>query len=254
MIVDDVSVGDEIALTPSKHVVHALANDLEATIRAGVRASIEGDAPGGGLVGAVLAGTQPGGPARLLRSVLCATELDLASAFDTAPFELFVDPSAAAIAGLQRPPVASPDLLPSDVPVRAEVDRRVETALQKARGLEPGVVLAARLVDDEEDAFSAARCGLLDGTVARMDAGATPNDALAGALRERLAGEEAPRAAYARRLLEAAGDAGPERSAYIDDLRARFAAKAAALATEEGHAELRARVASRLALATEVTR
>jgi hypothetical protein len=136
----------------------------------------------------------------LFRSVFCETTLNFASSSDRVPLELFADPDIVLPKALVDPMeavykkedsilasgeeekieafevdrkaadlvieaprvVAEEPEFPLAIPVRAEQDRAVERALISRGYLTNEMALAIRLLDDEHDVFSKARCGVLD--------------------------------------------------------------------------------------------
>lgn len=152
------------------------------------------------------------------RSLFCATTVQ----FATSPLALWVDPGAVAGSGIVAPK-SDLDL----VPVRADYDLRVE-AEAIARGvLRAETVMALRLVDDENDAFSSARCALLPASFSEASVRAVLDRAFAD--------RTDPAAMYAKALLSGAG-VSEARAVYLEAVRARIAAAGTTL---------EARVASR---------
>jgi hypothetical protein len=135
---------------------------MEKTVVAGMRVWNEGTTanPKLGFVQATIDGDQPGGLEKLLASVFCETELQYASSFGTVPLELFVDPGAVAGGNFQPPASYATDTFPILMPVRSDMDKRIETSLIKKRILSQKTAIAIRLLDDRNDIFSAARCDL----------------------------------------------------------------------------------------------
>jgi hypothetical protein len=235
----------------TEHTRASLANDLEKITRAAIATWVEGlpESPGSGLGPQTLSGAQPGGVPALLKSVFCQTEVNFASAFDTVPFQLFVDEQAAAIASLERPLSLVSTKFPVLLPVRSETDKRIEVFLQKKRILLPDTVLAARLVDDQNDVFSSKRCDLHAKVVAAMTGGATPNDAARTVIGSTLATRNpSAREKYIAVLLDpaTADDVRAKaEAAYVADITARYQADTAKLETPDGFAELDQRLAAR---------
>lgn len=125
----------------------SFANALEGVLRNGIRAF-------------VTSGLAPRTPlSQQLRSVFCETELQFASTFETVPMQIVVDPAAAAGSGLTRP-LAS-DTFPQLLPIRSELDLKIEDYLVATGVLSENTIRAIRLVDDENDIFSDKRCALL---------------------------------------------------------------------------------------------
>lgn len=234
----------------SEHGRSSLANDLEKITRAAIATWVEGlpEKPGSGLGPQVLSGEQPGGVTGLLKSVLCETELNFASASDTVPFQMFVDDAVADFVGLQRPLTSVfASTFPLLLPTRAETDKRIEVFLQKKRILRPDTVLAARLVDDEHDIFSTKRCGLHPIVATAIAAGATPEAAVVDAIKGTLSAKsQSPRERLIAALLDpntSDEDRDAATAAYTKDITARFTAETAKLESAEGLAELDARLA-----------
>lgn len=125
----------------------ALANDLEPVMRAAIRAHVSG-------------GWAKKQDARsLFASVFCQTELNYATRTDSLPMEAFVDPVLAS-GDLVAPDAFGDVPVPFQMPIRSEHDRAVEGWLVDRGFLSPEIALAIRLVDDENDVFSDARCAL----------------------------------------------------------------------------------------------
>lgn len=149
----------------------SLAGDLEQTLRAAHCKYVGGDGckhgssaaamtPTKGFGHQILSGQLPGGPARLLKSVLCETELNYVSASESFPMELFFEPDATAAASPPRIATNGDTRFPFMLPVRSEVDKDIEIFLIGRRMLAPSISKAVRLVDDENDIFSKDRCAL----------------------------------------------------------------------------------------------
>lgn len=214
--------GETAALTKG-----GLANDLEPIVRNGNRALARA-------IGArTLAGLEPGGVSRLLRSVFCETEVQWASASSTMPLSLFVDPGAAAGAELVAPP--STDGFPALLPVRSDIDQRIEEWLVEKGILELETVRVVRLLDDRNDVFSPSRCGVLEGLTVPADG---VDAFLRAALGPAIARLPEPAARYARALF-GDGDLAAARAAYFASVRARIDAE------RDDRTALEARVAAR---------
>ena len=252
-----------------KHNRSSFANDLEQIMRAAVRVWIEGDlqmtAKGVsnkvGFGQMTLEGSMPGGLPLLLKSVFCETELNYASAADTYPNELFVDPDSAA--GTELVPAdASTALRVFQMPVRAEHDRDMEVFLQKRGYLTPRTVRALRLVDDENDIFSAPRCAMYAEVIKTAlptkpaDTDVRVRDLLAAKLKAKAFGTLQPaRAAYLTALVDAKqteSQADERMPAYLDELQARFATAKAKLATSAGKLALTKAISTRKASANKM--
>jgi hypothetical protein len=239
-----------------EHRRSSLANQLEQVMRASLAMWIEGvpGRPASGLGPQTLAGAQPGGVHGLLRSVFCETTVNYASVFDTVPIGLFVDESAANLAGLE-PSIAPTGLGWTLLPVRAEVDLRIERYLQKAKVLRPDTVLAVRLLDDTHDVFSPKRCALHSALKARL----TPDSSVDAAVRTTVlealssnAGITTAQRDFIRALVDldvGSDDRDTAESAYIADLGTRFADETAKLETAEGRREIQRRWLDRQASA-----
>ncbi|MBK8942092.1 MAG: hypothetical protein IPM79_31930 [Polyangiaceae bacterium] len=241
------SIVEEAVSIDGAHSRLSLANDLEKTMMAAIRVWNEGQAsvPGSGFVQATIDGDQPGGVAGLLDSLFCQTELQYASSFGTVPLELFVDPGAVAGGQLQPPSSYSTDVFPILMPVRADMDERIETALIKKKVVSQRTTIAIRLIDDRNDVFSSVRCNLLSAATSGMPSDATKVDAH---LRTFLRGQvdalyqEGPRREYARALLDdAVTDMKPYRLAYLNVATIALARDVEKLQSLEGRAELKAR-------------
>lgn len=125
----------------------SFANALEGVMRNGIRSFV--------VNGLAVSNSLP----QHLRSVFCETELQFVSAFDTVPLQLVVDPAAAAGSGITRP--IAGDTFPQHLPIRSEIDVRIEDYLVATGVLTAHTVQAIRLVDDQNDIFSEKRCALL---------------------------------------------------------------------------------------------
>jgi hypothetical protein len=127
----------------------ALANDLEPVMRAAIRSYVRGWADG------VKKGA--GGVAQLFDSTFCETELNYASSTDAVPMEVYLDPELAW--GDLIPPQAFDSVFsPFQFPIRSEFDHSVERWLEDNGYLTRQQTQAIRLLDDENDIFSDARC------------------------------------------------------------------------------------------------
>jgi hypothetical protein len=208
----------------------SFANELEKVMQAGIRVWVEGlpNVPGSGFAQQNIDKNQPKGTAGLLKSVFCQTELQYQSAFDVAPLELFVDPGAAQGAGL-IPPIASSTQFPILMPIRSEMDHRIEIGLMKKHVIGPTTALAVRLFDEQNDIFSETRCDLLAKVTTVDDA--TIRTMLRDALAKIPAG---PRHDYAHALLTDGTDPSTARAAYLADLEPRLAQAEGQLQTADG--------------------
>jgi hypothetical protein len=169
----------------STHSRASLANDLEPIMRTGIQVWIDGNldpskSPPRATTGfgqMTLEGTMPGGLGHLLKSSFCETELQYVSTHESQPMELFVDPEAATFAGVTLvAPDAAPDLQVKLMPQRSEHDRATEVHLLKRGYMTVGTRLAIRLIDEENDIFSSARCGLWKEAVTAVGKPAKPSD------------------------------------------------------------------------------
>lgn len=237
-----------------EHNRSSLANDMERIIRSAIGEWVEGvpGRAGSGLGPQTLAGKLPGGPGKLMKSVFCETELNFASTFDTIPIQMFVDEFASQFAALQ-PPINSLQnpKFPVRLPVRSEVDKRIELFLKKQGIIDNNTITAARLVDDANDVFSTKRCGLYPDVLARIAAGATPNDAARAAIVTTLNADVNARTP-AERLIAATLDANTSdddlaraQDAYMADLTQRFNDDIVKVESPEGLKELDDRLAAR---------
>ncbi len=251
------SIVNEAVALDGSHSRLSLANDLEKTMTAALRVWNEGlaTAPGAGFIQANIDGDQPQGVDGLLESVFCDTELQYASTFSSVPIELFVDPGAVAGGGFQPPASYPGDAFPILMPVRSDIDKRIEIALIKKKVLQQKTVQAIRLIDDRNDAFSKSRCGIYQEVVAGLPEDVTQVD---GYVRQILRGKietlipaGSKRLVYARGLL-ADGATPIEATKLKNDKTAYFAEAQAALMTDvaklqsvAGRDELKARSQAR---------
>lgn len=240
------------------HQRSSLSNQLEQIMKLGIAAWVEGP-PGTvehGHTRETLAGFQPGGIKRLLESAFCQTEVNYASALDTVPLELFADPEAIRGAGIERPAVGSGDPVPVLMPVRSEMDRRIQISLQKLGYIANPTALAIRLVDDQNDIFSSARCDLLSDLAPTLPekpgAPAEVDQAIRAFLKKKLAAgliSDAKRKAYVAALLDAklTTDASVTavRTAYFESAKARINADFKLLGSSTGRAKLKQRADAR---------
>jgi hypothetical protein len=240
-----------------EHNRSSLANALQQVVQASLATWVEGlpGTPGSGLGPQILAGAQPGGVEGLLRSVFCQTTVNYHSSFDTVPISLFVDGSAANLAALQPPIGQAESTSWTLLPVRAEVDLRMEVFLQKAKILRPDTVMAVRVLDDTHDVFSAKRCAVHDAVKPRLASAPSVDEAVRAAVLQALDGDTtltAPQRDYVRALVDPSTPSDVRdttESAYIADLGTRLAAETAKLGTPEGRKELHQRWLDRQAAA-----
>ncbi|MBX3225677.1 MAG: hypothetical protein KIT84_31135 [Labilithrix sp.] len=215
-----------------EHARSSLANQLEQVTKASISMWVEGipGVPGSGFGQRVLDGKDAGGLPLLLRSVFCETTLNYEQVFNTVPMSLFMDKHIAGYAGFEPPlpPIsgASWTLLP----VRSEVDKRVEIFLQKKGILTPDTVLATRVFDDTHEIFSARRCALHADATSRLAPGVTVDGAIRAAILAALDADETTTTAEQRAFIRAliapnvSSDARDAAElAYLDDITARLA-------------------------------
>jgi hypothetical protein len=139
----------------------SLANDLEPIIRAATTEFVNGSTRTNGWARNTLSGKLPGGVPKMLESVFCQTELNYASASQSIPLEVWLDPDAAGPASIVPPASFGDDNVPFLLPVRSTRDRDVELWLVENGYLSQATATAIRLWDDENDIFSKSRCDLL---------------------------------------------------------------------------------------------
>lgn len=234
----------------------SFANQLEKTIESGIAVWVEGDpaVPESGHGQETLAGFQPGGVKLLLKSAFCQTELNYKTAFDTMPVELFAEPDVVKAAGVAAVAVNASDVFPTLMPVRSEMDRRIQIFLQKKGFLTAPAAQAIRLVDDRNDVFSSARCGLWDLVVAKLPATPAPADvdkAVRAVLSQKADAlvTEKTQNAYLKALAAATATSDPAvasaRTAYFAVVKKRIEDEAKLLGTAAGRQTLKDRVAAR---------
>lgn len=260
---DTKAIVSEAASLDKSHPRLSFANDLEKIMIAGMTAWNEGlprqdgtVVTGTGFVQANIDGDQPKRISGLLKSVFCETELRYTSGTETAPIELWVDPFVFG-SQLVRPPSYSLDVLPTMMPVRSEMDKRIERGLQKKGVLSFQTVTAIRLFDEKNDIFSPTRCGLYPKVLEKLPSSPEKVDAH---VRTVVRGQvealipAGPRRDYAQALLDdAAKDkVGPARTAYLTESVARIKAEMGKVQTPEGRAELKKRSNDRKALAEKM--
>lgn len=253
----------ESASLDKSHSRLSFANDLEKIMVAGTAAWNEGlpkqdgtVVDRTGFVAANLDGDQPKGIGGLLKSVFCETELRYTSGFETVPLEVFADPFVFGSA-LVRPLSYSLDVFPRMMPVRSEMDKRIERALQKKGVLTFATVTAARLFDEKNDIFSPARCALHAQVLVNLPTEAAKVDAhVRTVLRAAVDGAipEGPRREYARVLLDdnAKDKVSAVRTAYLTEAVPRIKAELDKVQTAEGRAQLKRRSTERKALAQKM--
>jgi hypothetical protein len=239
----------------------SFANDLERIMREAIRVWVDGtpDQPGTGFGEAVLAGHQPGGLPRLLRSVFCETELNYQTAFDTVPVSLFVDAGAAAGVGIAPVRADALDLFPLMLPVRSEMDTRVERFLLRRKYLSVRTVIAIRLIDEARDVFSPTRCGLYDDVVEGLPSAPEEVEAqIRKVIGRALADGVVPagaRAKYIAALIDPTIDGvalKQAQAAYVTKLTTLYEGETAWLGTASGKTKLKKREAAKKQAATEM--
>ena len=139
----------------------SLANDFEPIMRAAIQGYVFGTTPTGGWANATVAGTQPGSIKRMLEAVFCETELNYGTAGQTVPIEVFFDPDVINGTDITPPPSFGSKKIPFEFPIRSTFDQQTESWLVDRKFLSIETVKAIRLLDDENDIFSPARCGYL---------------------------------------------------------------------------------------------
>jgi hypothetical protein len=176
----------------------------------------------------VLEGKEAGGVGRLLKSVMCETELNYTSATDAFPMEVFWEPAIVGSAIGKITNDGSGEV--RQFPIRSEFDKDMELFLIGRMILAPSTKDAVRLVDDENDIMSTMRCDLHK-EVAK--AGLTPQNAntrIKDAIRSHLAGAskfpwvdtQPARAAYLSALLDKGKKEREEaRTAYLREVSGR---------------------------------
>ncbi len=229
----------------------SLAGELEQTIRHALRTWASGFA--------AETSRAPVGVGPLFQSVFCETQLNFESPSAGIPFELVGDPDA--LAGFAFAQADAPLGIPLafKTPIRSEQDRAVDRWLQLHGYLDRGTALAIRLIDDDIDVFSSARCSLFGELEARLKP--PVRDPLRVAeivrryLKEKLAmgrfgDAHAARGAFIAALLESNGDILSERvaeaqAAYSREFEVRHTEKLAQFTDRAGLAELHKRLAQR---------
>jgi len=252
------SVVSEAVAIDSSHQRLSLANDLEKTMMAAMRVWNEGQASvvGSGFIQATIDGDQPGGIKGLMESVFCQTELQYASSFGTVPVELFVDPGAVAGGNFQPPTSYSTDVFPLLMPVRSDMDERIETALIKKKVLSQKTTIAIRLLDEKNDVFSKVRCDLFPSATAGLPTDYSKVDAhVRTFLRGKIDAlyQTGVRREYAKALLDdAVTDVKPARTAYLSSALKAYQTDAEKLQTSAGRTELKTRSQARKAAARKM--
>ncbi|MFO0614609.1 MAG: hypothetical protein U0414_18635 [Polyangiaceae bacterium] len=247
------SIVSEAIAFDGSHSRSSLANDLEKTMTAALRVWNEGasTAPNTGFISENLSGDQPQGVGGLLKSVFCQTELQYASTSSLVPIELFVDPGAVAGGKFIAPPAYSSELFPILMPIRSDMDKRIETAFIKKQILKQNTVIAIRLVDDKNDIFSTKRCSLYDPIVAGLPTDTAQIDAfIRNSLKTQATTlyKAASTKAYADLLLQDAPAADALKAArvkYLGDMTTAYTTDTAKLKTVKGRDELKTRSQTR---------
>jgi len=220
-----------------------LANQLEPIIKQALATWVEGipGKPGSGFGPQTLAGKQPGGVNKLLESVFCQTAVNYGTVLlpDQVPTSLFVDTAVASLAAIEPPVPPTRVAECTLLPVRSEVDKRIEIFLEKQKILSPDTVMAARVLDDTNEVFSDKRCALHKDVTGRLAAGGTADAAAKAAILAAVGQDSSPAAAYIRVLVGASSDdRATVEQAYIADVTARFNTAAAQLQDDGGLATL----------------
>lgn len=253
------------AIAPGQtHSRTSFANDLEKIMLSAIAAYNDGlpradgtVQPGTGYVQANIDGTQPKNLAGLLKSVFCETELKFASSIETIPLELFVDPFVFGSA-LQRPPANATEPFPIMMPVRSEMDKRIERSLIKRNVISFKTATAVRLIDENNDVFSSARCGLYPKVLAALPKEVAKIDShVRGIISASLAGlvPAGSRRTYIKLLIDESAsttDISNARAAYVAEASARVVGDFAKIQTPAGIAELKKRSTDRKSSATRM--
>jgi len=148
------------------------------------------------------------------------------------------------------------DTFPILMPVRSDMDKRIEIALIKKKVISTKTALAIRLLDDKNDVFSPTRCSMhADATLGLPDDITLVDAHIRAAVRGKLdtlipAGA---RRNYAAVLLREPAALSAEitaaKTAYIEEVKASFGPDVAKLQTKNGRDELKARSQARKAAA-----
>ena len=211
----------------------SLANDLQPIMELAIQSYVFGTSTTNGWARSTLAGGLPGGIGKMLESVFCETELNYASANASMPLEVWIDPLAAQGSGLDSgPPSYGDKSVAFQFPIRSTRDKETENWLIDAGYLAPATFIAVRLLDDENDIFSDARCSVLPEISEGLDA-ATPAKKVDEHIRTILLGKldsltfrttQPKRHAYIKALLTPGVGSEAAQAAYFEELLKRFAA------------------------------
>ncbi len=260
---DTKSIVGEAASLDKSHARLSFANDLEKIMVAGMAAWNEGlpkqdgtVVTGTGFVQANIDGDQPKRVGGLLKSLFCETELRYASGTETVPVEVFADPYVFG-SQLVKPASYSLDVFPMMMPVRSEMDKRIERGLMKKNVVSFATITAIRLFDEKNDIFSGIRCGIYPKVLDKLPAAVDKVDAH---LRTVLRGQvealipAGPRREYARVLLDdtAKDKVSGARSAYLAEAVPRIKTEMGKVQTPAGRSELKKRSSERKALAEKM--
>jgi hypothetical protein len=206
----------------------SLANDLEPIMRSAVQTYTFGTTKTNGWANMTVNGGLPGGVSHMLESVFCETELNYASASQSLPLELFVDKDAAGPSQITPPPSFGDDKTPFELPVRSTRDKETESWLIQKKFLSAPTAMAVRLMDDENDIFSAARCNLLPEITKNLPTDpAKVDERIRTVLTSKLASlsfakTQPKRAAYLKSLLTVGIRREVAQREYLDELTVRF--------------------------------
>lgn len=253
---DTKAIVSEAAALDGSHSRTSFANDLEKIMMAGIAAWNEGlpkqdgtVIPGTGFVQANLDGNQPKKVSGMLKSVFCETEIRYTSGADTVPLEIFFDPYVFG-SSIVRPTSYSLDVFPVMMPVRSEMDKRIERGLMKKGVLSFKTITAVRLFDEKNDIFSPTRCSLYPKVIAALPAAPAEVDAyIRGILRPQVATliPAGPRQDYAKALLDDAlsDKVTAARTAYLAEATPRLKAEFDKIQDVAGRTDLKKRSTER---------
>jgi hypothetical protein len=221
----------------------SFADQFEGIIRAATQEYVSGDGKKTGWLSRTRDGLLPGGLAKMLRPLFCENELNYLSADSTkgVPGQVWFDTSVTAQSDLVFPPAPDGDIpSPFLFPIRSVYDESVQSALVDAGYIGFDVAVAIRLLDDENDIFSNARCGVMDAVESQLKTlGDKPQPkAVASMIKSVVTQQlgtlqlEPARLAYIHARL-AEGDHDNEQDAYNAELLTRFAAMDKTIAPRE---------------------